>query len=88
MSIVEHPKVSYEDIPSIRKDKYSIIAEMIHMLYNELAEKKCCDNCKYYDKLFYSECYGNCAKHIVNESLGKFIENSDTFYCSYHKFKV
>lgn len=81
MSIVEHPKVKYEDISSIRKDKYSMIAEMIHKPYNELVEKKCCDNCRYFDE----DC---CDEDVSNVYAENLIKDSDTFYCSYHKFKV
>ena len=82
MSYVEHPKVSYEDIPSIRKDKYSVIAEMIHKPYTELNEKKCCDNCEYYNESHY------CDKDVSNVYCENYLESTDTFYCSYHKFKV
>lgn len=91
MSIIEHPKVSYEDISSLRKDKYSMVAEMIHTPYNELAEKKCCDNCEYFDTFSEFEIRaedGMCLKNVANDEFGVYIEDSDTFYCSYHKFKV
>lgn len=86
MSVVEHPKVKYEDISSLRKDKYSMVAEMIHKPYNELAEKKCCDNCKY----LYLDIDESvvCSKDVANDEYGTIIIKSNTFYCSYHKFKV
>lgn len=92
MSVVEHPRdwTEQERLEWIKTYQGILDAPINNWIpeYEIEYKKKCCDNCEYYDKLYYSECYGNCAKHIVNESLGKFIENSDTFYCSYHKFKV
>ena len=91
MSIIEHPKVSYEDISSLRKDKYSMIAEMISTPYNELTEKKCCDNCEYFETVETSKPKdedGVCLKNVANDEYGEYIKDSYTFYCSYHKFKV
>ena len=90
MSYVEHPKVNYEDIQSLGKDKYSIITEMIHKPYNELAEKKCCDNCEYFDTFANFDLRdedGLCLKNVANDEYGEYINDSDIFYCSHHKFK-
>ena len=43
--------------------------------------KKCCDNCMYFDE-------GCCVMDVSNVYTEILIINSDTFYCSYHKFKV
>ena len=54
-------------------------------------KKKCCDNCEYFATfanfdLRYED--GLCLKNVANDESGEYIEYSDTFYCSYHKFKV
>ena len=50
--------------------------------------KNCCDNCDYFQQFDEGYADGFCMKNISNELGGEFIINSDTFYCSYHKFKV
>lgn len=49
-------------------------------------KKKCCDNCKY----LYTDIDESvvCSKDVANDEYGAIIINSNTFYCSYHKFKV
>lgn len=44
-------------------------------------KKKCCDNCEFFS-------YGYCDKDVSNVSCENYLESTDTFYCSYHKFKV
>lgn len=44
-------------------------------------KKKCCDNCRYFDE----DC---CDEDVSNVYAENLIKDSDTFYCSYHKFKV
>ena len=92
MSSVEHPK-EYYNIPIIKKDKYSMLTEMIHTPYNGFVEleTRCCDNCEYFDtfaKFDLRDEDGLCLKNVANDEYGEYINDSDTFYCSYHKFKV
>ena len=54
-------------------------------------KKKCCDKCEYFDTFSEFEIRaedGMCLKNVTNDEYGTYIEDSDTFYCSYHKFKV
>lgn len=44
-------------------------------------KKKCCDNCRDFKDWF-------CDNGVTNGGYGESIDYSDTFYCSYHKFKV
>ena len=44
-------------------------------------KKKCCDNCKYFNDDY-------CENGVTNDEFGESIDYKDTFYCSYHKFKV
>ena len=32
--------------------------------------------------------YLTCLKNVANDEYGEYINDSDTFYCSHHKFKV
>lgn len=53
-------------------------------------KKKCCDNCEYFDTFseFDLRDEGSlCLKNVANDEYGEYINDSDTFYCSYHKFK-
>lgn len=91
MSYIEHPKVSYEDISSLRKDRYSMVAGMVSTPITELIKKKCCANCEYFDTFANFDLRdegGLCLKNVANDEYGEYINESDTFYCSYHKFKV
>lgn len=45
------------------------------------SKKKCCDNCIYFDEDY-------CDMDVSNVYAENLIITSDTFYCSYHKFKV
>ena len=52
---------------------------------------KCCDNCEYFDTFAEFDLRdeaGLCLKNVANDEYGEYINDSDTFYCSYHKFKV
>lgn len=81
MSVVEHPDSWF---PEFNREsgngKYDMIAKMI------LSKKKCCDNCEY----LYTDIDESvvCSKDVANDEYGVIIINSNTFYCSYHKFKV
>ena len=48
----------------------------------------CCSNCKFFAESEMEFAEGFCIKNISNELGGGVIINSDTFYCSYHKFRV
>lgn len=50
--------------------------------------KKCCDNCDYFAESVMDFAEGFCMKNVANTLCGQYILGSDTFYCSYHKFKV
>ena len=47
-----------------------------------LKGKKCCVNCEYYNESHY------CDKDVSNVYCENYLESTDTFYCSYHRFKV
>lgn len=48
-------------------------------------KKKCCDNCEYlYIDIDESVV---CSKDVANDEYGAVIIKSNTFYCSYHKFR-
>ena len=50
-------------------------------------KKKCCDNCESFRNYLTITTF--CASGVANELLvNEGIKDSDTFYCSYHKFKV
>ena len=76
MSVVE-PLNSWfpEFIIESGNDKYDMVAKMIS------SKKKCCDNCIYFDE-------GSCDMDVSNVYTEILIINSDTFYCSYCKFKT
>ena len=49
--------------------------------------KKCCDNCESFRNYLTRITF--CSSGVANELLiNEGIKDSDTFYCSYHKFKV
>lgn len=50
--------------------------------------KNCCDNCTFFAESEVEFAEGYCMKNVANTLCGQYIENKDTFYCSYHKFKV
>ena len=50
-------------------------------------KKKCCANCKFFEHLKSRDEDGLCLKNVANDLSGQYILDSDTFYCSYHKFK-
>lgn len=52
----------------------------------DYAVKKCCDNYKFlYIDIDESVV---CSKNVANDEYGAVIIKSNTFYCSYHKFKI
>ena len=62
--------------------------EILDMFRNK---KKCCANCEYFDTFAEFDLRdedGMCLKNVANDKYGEYINDSDTFYCSYHKFKV
>ena len=53
--------------------------------------RECCDNCEYFDTFANFDLRdegGLCLKNVANDEYGEYINDSDTFYCAYHKFKV
>ena len=82
MSIVEHPDSWFpEFIIESGNGKYDMVAKMVD------SKKKCCDNCAFFSPI--DERYEDdfCMKNVTNELSGQYILGSDTFYCSYCKFK-
>ena len=76
MSYIEHPDSWFpEFIIESGNGKHNMVDKMIS------SKKKCCDNCMYFDE-------GYCDMDVSNVYTEILIINSDTFYCSYHKFKV
>ena len=76
MSYIEHPDSWFpEFIIESGNGKYNMVDKMIS------SKKKCCDNCMYFAE-------GSCDMDVSNVYTEILIINSDTFYCSYHKFKV
>lgn len=82
MSYIEHPDSWFpEFIIESGGGKYDMIAEMVD------SKKKCCDNCESFRNYLTRTTF--CASGVANELLvNEGIKDSDTFYCSYHKFKV
>lgn len=86
MSVVEHPRdwTEQERLKWI-KTYQGILDAPINNWIPEYAidcKKKCCDNCEYYNGSHY------CDKDVSNVYCENCLENTDTFYCSHHKFKV
>ena len=83
MSYIEHPDSWFpEFIIESGNGKYDMVAKMIS------SKNKCCDNCEYFDTFDLRDEGGLCLKNVANDEYGAYIKDSDTFYCSYHKFKV
>ena len=49
--------------------------------------KNCCNNCRFFAESEMEFAEGFCMKNVANTLCGQYIENKDTFYCSYHKLK-
>ena len=47
-----------------------------------------CDNCKFFAESAMDFAEGFCMKNVANTLCGQYLENTYTFYCSYHNFKV
>lgn len=76
MSYIEHPDSWFpEFIIESGNGKYNMVDKVIS------SKKKCCDNCINFDE----DC---CDEDVSNVYAENLIKDSDTFYCSYHKFKV
>lgn len=54
----------------------------------DFVAKNCCDNCTFFSPMYERDEDGLCLKKVANDLSGRYILCSDTFYCSYHKFKV
>ena len=85
MSYIEHPDSWFPEFTiESGNGKYDMVAKMID------SKKKCCDNCDYFDTFTNFDLRaedGLCLKNVANDEYGAYIKDSDTFYCSYHKFK-
>ena len=83
MSVVE-PLNSWfpEFIIESGNGKYDMITEMVN------SKKKCCDNCKFFAESEMEFAEGYCMKNVANTLCGQYLEDTYTFYCSYHNFKV
>ena len=64
------------------RGKYDIVTKMID------SKKKCCDNCTFFAESEMEFADGYCMKNVANTLCGQYLENTYTFYCSYHKFRV
>ena len=83
MSYVEHPDSWFPEFTiESGNGKYDMAAKTVDY------KKKCCDNCTFFSPIDERYEDGFCMKDVTNELLGQCIIHSDTFYCSYHKFKV
>lgn len=85
MSVVEHPRdwTEQERLKWIKTYQGILDAPINNWIpeYEIEYKKKCCDNCRYFDE----DC---CDEDVSNVYAENLIKDSDTFYCSYHKFKV
>ena len=95
MSVVEHPRdwTEQERLKWIKTYQGILDAPINNWIpeYEIEYKKKCCANCEYFATfanfdLRYEE--GLCLKNVANDESREYIKDSDTFYCSYHKFKV
>ncbi len=48
--------------------------------------RKCCKNCTFSKESELEFPEGLCVKNVANTLCGQYIENVDTFYCSYYRF--
>lgn len=85
MSVVEQPRdwTEQEKIDWDYSYTKANLSGMDNWIPNprDFLVKKCCDNCRYFDE----DC---CDEDVSNVYAENLIKDSDTFYCSYHKFKV
>ena len=85
MSYVEHPRdwTEQERLKWIKTYQGILDAPINNWIpeYEIEYKKKCCDNCEYNSGEY-------CDMDVSNIYCENYLENTDTFYCSYHKFKV
>ena len=86
MSVVEHPNswIPEYEISLIGVDKRIPNPR-------DFSINICCVNCRHFDTFANFDLRdedGLCLKNVANDEYGEYIKDSDTFYCSYHKFKV
>lgn len=89
MSVVEQPReMTQQD--KIDWDYSYTQAGVDNWIPNpiDFVVKNCCDNCDYFAESAVDFAEGFCMKNVANTLCGQYIEGKDTFYCSYHKFKV
>ena len=83
MSYIEHPNSWFSEFNiESGNGKYDMVANMVD------SKKKCCDNCAFFSPMDERDEDGLCLKNVANDEYGVIIINSNTFYCSYHKFEV
>lgn len=83
MSVIEHPNRAI--MPNVLR---GIGAAKVIPNPIDFVVKNCCDNCDYFAESEMEFAEGFCMKNVANTLCGQYIEGKDTFYCSYHKFKV
>lgn len=82
MSYIEHPDSWFPEFTiESGNGKYDMVAKMIS------SKNKCCDNCAFFSPIDERYEDGFCMKNVTNDLSGQGIIHSNTFYCSYHKFK-
>ena len=62
--------------------KYDRVAKMVD------SKKKCCDNCTFFAESEMEFAEGFCVKNVANTLCGQYLENTYSFYCSYHKLRL
>ncbi len=90
MSIVEHPRAMTQQDKIDWDYAYTQARGLDKWMPNPLdyVVKKCCDNCKFFAESEMEFAEGFWMKNVANTLCGQYLENTYTFYCSYHKFKV
>ena len=82
MSYIEHPNSWFPEFNiESGNGKYDVITEMVN------SKKMCCETCDWFEIIETRIEDGFCLKNVANDKYGEYIDNSSTFYCSYHKFK-
>lgn len=90
MSVVEQPREMTQQDKIDWDYSYTQGGGLDNWIPNPLdfVAKNCCDNCAFFSPMDERDEDGLCLKNVANDLSGQYILGSDTFYCSYHKFKV
>lgn len=90
MSVVEQPREMTQQDKIDWDYSYTQGVWLDNWIPNPLdfVVKDCCDNCAFFSPMDERDEDGLCLKNVANDLSGQYILGSDTFYCSYHKFKV